>query len=141
MDAQSDRQPAGRKLSNEPESSDSDKFQDYLEIPARQITAPIAMEANKFYLFEVYHVDNAGGNHLAVGVEVPNAEEKPNSVNEILEVKISYTAVLEVVDLRIWGATGGNWKITIGERTCRSLSWGASASMIEYVGKIKNIFI
>ncbi len=91
------------------------------------------MEEGKYYLLEAYHVEGGGDDHLSIAVEVPNSDEKPNSINEVSEVSISYTPIMEVVDLRIWGATGGGWKLTIGERTTRELSWGEAAIIVETV--------
>jgi hypothetical protein len=114
-------------------------FRNYIGYVPSQISAFVPLEAGKYYLMEVYHVEGGGDDHLSVAVEVPNNEEKPNSINEISQVSISYTAVLEVVDLRLWGATGGVWKLTIGERTTRELTWGETASGVEYVRGYNNL--
>ena len=91
------------------------------------------MEEGKFYLMEAYHIEGGGDDHLSIAVEVPNAEERPNSINEIDQINIRYTPIYEVVDLRIWGATGGVWRMTIGDRTSRELSWDESAAGVANV--------
>lgn len=132
-------------ISNTPESLDRTKlvllasvgsytsFRNYIANIASQISAPVAMQEGRYYLLEAYHVEGVGDDHLSVAVEVPSDCEEPNSINEISQVTITYSPVLEVVDLRLWGATGGVWKITIGERTTRELNWGDTAAAVENV--------
>jgi len=64
-------------------------FQEFYRMDS-QISSDIALEADKYYYMEIKHSEGSGGDHVTLGVQVPNNEDfwPENFVYGIQQVKL-----------------------------------------------------
>ena len=96
---------------------------------------------------KVLHSEGGGGDHISLGVSIPNPNSVAHSYNQpaVLEIKINNIPIREVVSIKLWGATGGTFTLVYFipksgdveeyKKITDDLDWNSSASTV--ASKIK----
>lgn len=101
----------------------------------------INLIANKYYYFVALHNEGYGGDHISIGVTIPNSDNSlPNTKPAVKKIQIRNTPVREVISYKLYRATGGTYKLkfkaldsngkTLIDVTTNEIAFDATASVV-----------